>query len=227
VHKSLSQAIQHLAAHPKRDRIHKLLYWVCKGQWENSTAKLDRAPIDVLLQELVQNASTLEILERRIYKAASVLNKSETYTRIALVIVQSCTDYYASISTHVDPENDSEDLFELLTGLALEDETTPIAAITAPDRFEIRRLLMQQMPPLKIKILLFSVLRHPFAFEPIDWAELKAKTLDEWVEELLQSFPSIERLEPQLLEQAATLTTLDQSNQVAHVIVQTLRLKTR
>lgn len=227
MHTSLAQAIQHLSAHPKRDRIHKLLYWVYKGQWENEPAKLNQTPINVLLQDLVQNASTLEILERRIHKAASVLNKSDTYIRIATVIVQSCTDYYASIATHVDPDNDSEDLFELLTGLALEDETTPIATIIVPDRFEIRRLLMQQMPPLKIKILLFSVLRHPFTFDTMDWAELKAKTLDEWVAELLQSFPSIKSLEPQLLEQAATLTTLDQSAQVADIIVQTLRLKTR
>jgi hypothetical protein len=227
VHTSLAQAIQHLTTHPKRDRIHKLLYWVCKGQWENEPAKLNQAPIDMLLQELVQNASTLEILERRIHKAASVLNKSDTYTRVATAIVQSCTDYYASISTHVDPGNDSEDLFELLTGLALGDETTPVMAIAVPDRFEIRRLLMQQMPPLKIKILLFSVLRHPFSFETMDWVELKAKTLDEWVAELLQSFPSIESLEPQLLAQAAALTTLDQSAQVADIIVQTLRFKPR
>jgi hypothetical protein len=227
VHTSLSQAIQHLTAHPKSDRIHKLLYWVCKGQWENTTAKLNQTPIEALLQELVQKAPTLEILERRIHKAASVLNKSETYTRIAAVIVQSCTDYYASISTHVDPENGSEDLFDLLTNLALGDETTPVTDIAVTDRFEIRQLLMQQMPPLKIKILLFSVLRHPFSFQPMDWAELKAKPLDHWIEELLQAFPSIDQLETQLFDQAAALTTLDQSSQVADIIVQTLRLKTR
>jgi hypothetical protein len=227
VHTSLAQAIQHLTAHPKSDRIHKLLYWVCKGRWENVTAKLNQTPIDALLQELVQNASTLEILERRIHKAASVLNKSETYVRIATVIVHSCTGYYASISTHVDPENGSEDLFDLLTSFALGDETTPVTGIVVTDRFEIRRLLMQQMPPLKIKILLFSVLRHPFSFQPMDWAELKAKSLDHWIEELLQAFPSIDQLETQLFDQAAALTTLDQSSQVADIIVQTLRLKTR
>ncbi len=214
--------------HPERDRIHKLLYWVCKGKWESSSPKLNETTINLLLQELVQNASSFEVLERRLHKAASVLNKTNTYTRIATLIAYSCADFYAALSTQFDGDEDAEEIF---TCIVVPENADPMSElvlpVASPDRFELRRFLMQQIPPLKIKILLFSVLRYPFSFDPRDWMLLKTKTLDEWVEELVQTFPSMPVLEQKLIAQANALSTLDQATQVADIVVQALQLKVR
>jgi hypothetical protein len=224
----LSKAIQQLIEHPESDRIHKLLYWVCKGKWESSSSKLSEISIELLLQELVQNASTFEVLERRLHKAASVLNKTSTYTRIATLIVLHCANFYASLSTQCDRDEEAEDMF---TCVIINENSDPKPGLTSPvtvlDQFELRRLLMQQIPPLKIKILLFSALRHPFSFSPRDWEQIKAQTLDEWVRELTHTFPTINILEQQLINQAKELKTLDQGPQIADIIIQTLRLTAR
>jgi hypothetical protein len=108
-------------------------------------------------------------------------------------------------------------------------ELYPVEVDTTPtrpsDRFALRQFLMQQAPPLKIKILLFSTLRHSFTFAPEDWKALKTQTLDVWLTELLETFPTIDRMEQQLFAQAASLKTLDQSMQIAETIVQAVRLQ--
>jgi hypothetical protein len=228
VQTSLSHAIQQLIEHPERDRIHKLLYWVCKGKWESSSVNLHQTPIDLLVQELVQSASTFEVLDRRLHKAASVLNKTSTYTRIATLIVYSCADFYSYLSTQCDIEDSAEDTF---TCVVLKETSSfspaPTSISISLDRFELRRLLMQQIPPLKLKILLFSVLHHPFSFSARDWAQLKAKALDTWVEDLVQNFPALDTLEKQLMATATELKSLDQGIQIADIMIQTLRLNVR
>lgn len=93
------------------------------------------------------------------------------------------------------------------------------------DHFEVRRILMQQVPPLKAKILMFSLLRRPFIDRYQDWLELKAQSLDAWIVELVQTFPNPQVLEDKLFAQASQITSLDQGLQVAAAIAQSTRLR--
>jgi hypothetical protein len=223
---SLTTAVQTLTEHPEADRIQKLLYWVYTGRWENTTATLGHNVVSQILPELVKRTPAYEVLERRLYKAAAVLNKPEKYRQIATIILQTCADLYSSTAPQPSLVQEPEPLLTEIMAASLAEDALPTTTIAQPDRFELRRRVMQQVPPLKVKILLFSVLRHPFSFEPLDWKDLKSQSLDGWLAELMQTFPSMDALENTLLNQAAELKQLDQGTQIADAIVQSLRLRT-
>jgi hypothetical protein len=221
---SVLSVSQRLSEHPEGDRLHKLLYWVVKGRWESAAAILNQAPINGLLQELLEGTPTLTDLELRLYKAASKLNRPEKYRQIAELMVSGCRSFYAVASSKAVLHNEMSDL---MTGVLEPDEsesTDPITRVSKADRFEVRQFLMQQIPPLKAKILIFSLLRHPFADRPLDWMELKAKSLDSWIAELLHTFPVRQELEAKLFDLVPQIQRLDQGAQVAEAIAQSARL---
>jgi hypothetical protein len=218
---SLTEAVQTLVAHPETERIHKLLYWVYTGRWENDAAALERTAMGQILSELIQRTPSYDNLERRLYKAASVLTKPERYCKIAAIVLQACAALYACEDPPVFLTQKTVD------GIADSGEDSlPITTIAQPDRFELRHRVMQQVPPLKVKILLFSVLRHPFSFEALDWKALKTQSLDAWLVELTQNFPSLDVLEAKLFAQADALKQLDQGAQIAEAVLQAVRRQT-
>lgn len=220
---SLTKVVQTLAEHPESDRICKLLYWVYTGRWESTSEQLGSSVIGQILPALVKRTPSYDVLERRLHKAASVLNKPERYKQIATIILKVCIELYPSDAALSMPQAD-----QFLAAMVTEDsaeDALPMTTIAQPDRFELRRRVMQQVPPLKVKILLFSVLRHPFSFETLDWKELKTTSLDGWLAELMETFPAIDMLERKLFNQAAELTRLDQGAQIAEAVVQALRLQ--
>jgi hypothetical protein len=222
---TLSTAVQTLSEHSEADRICKLLQWVYTGRWEATSTHLESV-IGQVLPELVKRTPSYEVLERRLYQAAASLNKPERYKKVAEIILQTCTVLYASPNPTSNAELQARDF---LTGLAAEDPTEDVAqttALTQRDRFDLRYQVMQQVPPLKVKILLFSLLRRPFSFEALDWKELKTQSLDVWLAELIQTFPVIDVLETKLLTQTAQLKQLDQGTQIANAIIQAIRLET-
>ncbi len=223
---SLTEAVQTLVAHPETERIHKLLYWVYMGRWENDTATLKRTAIRQILPELIQRTPSYDTLERRFHKAASVLTKPERYSKIATIILQTCAALYPSNNSPLSLVHRQSEGLPNLGTVDLAEDSLPITTIAPPDRFELRRRVMQQVPPLKVKILLFSVLRHPFSFESLDWKELKAQSLDGWLAELTQTFPSLDALEAKLFAQADALKQLDQGAQIAEAVVQAVRRQT-
>ncbi len=220
---SLTKVIQTLVEHSESDRICKLLYWVYTGRWEATSEQLGASVIGQILPALVKRTPSYEVLERRLYKAASVLNKPERYKQIATIILKACAGLYPCDAAPSSPQTD-----QFLNSINPEDsveDALPMTTIAQPDRFELRRRVMQQVPPLKVKILLFSVLRHPFSFEDIDWKALKSQSLDNWLAELTETFPAIDVLEKKLFTQAAELTRLDQGAQIAEAVVQAFRLQ--
>jgi hypothetical protein len=223
---SLPTIIQTLAEHSEADRIGKLLQWVYTGRWENTATNLGQCAIGQVLPELLKRTPCFDVLERRLYQAAASLNKPDRYKKVAAIILENCKVLYSPTISAPSVETQTK---EILTSIAVEDLTEDFAqttALTQRDCFELRHQVMQQVPPLKVKILLFSVLRHPFSFDSLDWKALKAQSLDVWLDELLQAFPLIDVLENKLLTQAAELQRLDQGTQIANAIVQAIRVKT-
>jgi hypothetical protein len=222
---SLSTVVQTLAEHAEAERICKLLQWVYTGRWESPSIPLGRSVIAKVLPELLRRTPSYDILERRLYQAAASLNKPERYQEVAVIILQTCRVLYPSITSIPSVEPQTR---QTLMGMTMEDPTEdllPTTTLPQRDRFELRHRVMQQVPPLKVKILLFSVLRHPFSFEPLDWKELKTQSLDVWLAELLQAFPVIDVLERKLFAQATELKRLDQGIQIADAIIQAVRLE--
>ncbi len=208
---------QKLVEHPEGDRLHKLLYWAVKGRWEMAAAILQRSPISELLQDLLESAQTLSDLEQRLLQAADQLSKPEKYRQMADLVVNGCQVFFTPTSVPVEIEDLSDWQPE-------EDMIASITAVAKVDRFEVRQLLMQQTPPLKAKILIFSMVRRPFLDQLADWTELKEKSLDGWMAELMQAFPERLDLEARLFALAPRIKILDQGLQVAEAIMQSARL---
>ena len=176
-----------------------------------------------LLEELMRWAPTLEHFERLLIQGALELNKPERYQRIGMLIVHFCAPLYSAELTpaHIPTiEDDTQ------TSLTVPGQLSgPIEAAKQLDRFQLRQALMQNTPALKVKILLFSILRRPFQFQPPDWDELRLASLDEWMAEFLETYAAITDIEALLHRKAQELNYLDQATQVADAIIQALQLQ--
>lgn len=230
----LEKVVQQLVNHVEALRIYKLLYWTQLHHWENDEAVLRRYPLYALLEGITSQVESIEALEQLLIRAAAKLTKPAQYQTIAQTIASLSAPLYLNAIAQDAVAERSQGMSippTLSSGQAAEiDQFVAVSAPqigqgTIPDAYDLRCHLMREVPPLKAKILIFSVLRHPFTFSRTDWWELKRLTLDEWLQELLQQFTAVADLEMTLMQQAETLPELDQGAQVAIAISKTIRLK--
>jgi hypothetical protein len=233
----LNKVVCQLVEHPEALRMYKLLYWTQLHHWENDEAVLKRYPLDALLEGITSQVQSADALAQLLTQAATKLTKPAQYQAIAQTIANLAAPLYSntavqSYSQGVEVEEQFQEVPALATLNQVQAVEPPQPAEvftlgqgTLPDIYDLRCHLMRDVPPLKAKILLFSVLRHPFTFSRTDWWELKRLTLDEWLQELLQQFSAIADLDMTLMQQAETLPELDQGVQVAIAISKSIRLK--
>lgn len=91
------------------------------------------------------------------------------------------------------------------------------------DIFEIRLEIMQYTNPLRAKILLFSLLFHPWDRSGQDWSTLRSYTLDDLLEQMLQSGRSITEIEGKLYSMAKSLNDPDSHLQAASTVVEAIK----
>ncbi|MGK7955539.1 MAG: hypothetical protein AB4063_09810 [Crocosphaera sp.] len=91
------------------------------------------------------------------------------------------------------------------------------------DIFEIRLEIMQYTNPLRAKILLFSLLFHPWDRSGQDWSTLRSYTLDDLLEQILQSGRSIAEIEGKLYKMAKSLNDPDSHLQTASTVVEAIK----
>ena len=91
------------------------------------------------------------------------------------------------------------------------------------DIFEIRMEIMQYTNPLRAKILLFSLLFHPWDRSGQDWSTLRSYTLDDLLEQILQSGRSISEIEGKLYNMARALHDPDSHLQTASTVVESVK----
>ncbi len=104
-------------------------------------------------------------------------------------------------------------------------QATPAPPPSKPkyDIFEIRLEIMQYTNPLRAKILLFSLLFHPWDRSGQDWSTLRSYTLDDLLEQLLQSGRSITEIEAKLYNMAKSLNDSDAHLQTASTVVEAIK----
>ncbi|MCA2724084.1 MAG: hypothetical protein IM333_13400 [Microcystis sp. M048S1] len=95
--------------------------------------------------------------------------------------------------------------------------------IPAYDPFEIRLEIFQYANPLRAKILIFSLLFHPWDRSGQDWSTLRSYTLEDLLQQLIQSGKSLQDIEVQLYNIAQTQMDTDANVQTASILVQTLQ----
>lgn len=91
------------------------------------------------------------------------------------------------------------------------------------DPFEIRLEIFQYTNPLRAKILLFSLLFHPWDRSGQDWSTLRSYTLEDLLEQLIQSGKPLKAIEIQLQQIAKTQMDTDANVQTASILIQALQ----
>ncbi|ACK64951.1 conserved hypothetical protein [Rippkaea orientalis PCC 8801] len=91
------------------------------------------------------------------------------------------------------------------------------------DIFELRLQIVQYTNPLQAKILLFSLLFHPWDRSGQDWSMLRSYTLDDLLEQLLQSGKPLAEIESKLYTAAKSLKDHEPYLQAASTLVETIK----
>ncbi|ACB53328.1 unknown [Crocosphaera subtropica ATCC 51142] len=99
----------------------------------------------------------------------------------------------------------------------------PSPAKAKYDIFEIRLEIMQYTNPLRAKILLFSLLFHPWDRSGQDWSTLRSYTLDDLLEQILQSGRSMAEIEGKLYTLAKSLNDSESHLQTASTVVEAIK----
>ena len=91
------------------------------------------------------------------------------------------------------------------------------------DIFEIRLEIMQYTNPLRAKILLFSLLFHPWDRSGQDWSTLRSYSLDNLLEQVIESGRPITDIEAKLYNMAKSLHDPDSQLQAASTIIEAIK----
>lgn len=186
----LNQIATELAQEQNLVRIKKLLLYVCTGIWENERQRLDRAPLDALLQHLFENFLTFEDLQQQLHQVVASLNKPAEYTIVANTIISRFHLVYAAV-----------------------EQDQPTANQTFCEA--VTQRLQQEPDPIRIKKLLLLSCR---GFWESDVNQLARLSLSDLIQELHQINPTVEGLQASLFQVAKALSKPAEYTKIAETI---------
>ncbi len=234
---TLETVVSNLKQHPEISRIKKLLFCACKQYWENSIEVLQQHPTQWLLQELYQQADNLDAIEQQLNQIVSTLSKPEKYQELANFVVEQVKPLYdnnaalevsknnniPSKMTAVDGNKETQQYLVSENGdgepNALEKPATPQTI----NLFDLRYEVIRYTTPLRIKILLFSMLYYKIGFGEQDWSMLKSYHLDDLLQQVIEMFSTLTELETRLYAIAKGFDQQQGLTQTVGAIVQSLR----
>ncbi|MEG3436659.1 hypothetical protein V0288_05960 [Pannus brasiliensis CCIBt3594] len=112
-----------------------------------------------------------------------------------------------------------------ITELHVAEPASPVSnsPLKEYDPFELRLEIFQYTNPLRVKILLYSILFHPWEETGQDWVTLRHYTLEEMLEQLIQSGKSLKEIEARLQEAARTQLDGESNAQTTSTLIQALQ----
>lgn len=163
----------------------------------------------------------------RLYLGSLDTNVGDTDMRHTTMVKSIPTDNPITEATHkLTPPNitltttiRNDDFLERLAEM----EDTPSITKKHYDPFIVRMELMKFANPLRTKILLFSLLHHPFDNSGRDWSILRTFDLDELLFTFYQSYSSLDQMQNRLYTMAKCLADSEEQTQTASAIIQTLK----
>ncbi|HEY9630072.1 MAG TPA: hypothetical protein V6C84_22490 [Coleofasciculaceae cyanobacterium] len=240
--KDYEAVAQILACDPDHLRIKKLLILASKNIWETDANRLNALPFLELVQEVHDLTPTLESLKAVLDNLAKTLSKKAEYEAIAeriCLIFQSL--YFLNLATPALEMLDitlTEGVLETSLGASSEalsaaepsceaiQPNQPYAYIrqqALPDFFDLRVSIMQSANPMRVKILLFTLMHEVFMPGAEHDSLLKNHELDDLLQILLQTHKLLSDLESKLLSAAGSLQESDEYAQVAQVLLRSLK----
>lgn len=206
-----------------RDRIKKLLIYICQNHWENNPNQLDAFSIASLIRDTYNLAPTPEALNAALISVIKTLNKRDEYTRIAHKITASFTRIYqnddtthdeslistspieppskhsqacvSSASTH--SSNQRHDTAHPASSNATSAIESP-QLNQPPNLFNLRIEIMKYTNPLRAKVLIFAAISGGIECCDRNWLFVKHRELDDLLISLLHVASTFEELENHL-----------------------------
>lgn len=242
-----------LANHPEIERLKKLIFATAKNKWENNVEIINSYGLKKLIWTLRQNNPTKLKLKESLYRIAENINKKTLYVAIADLIIDQMDSLYVPINLneaqvydtkiiHVQPNvkssanaSEQDTLIIDYNESQIVTELNLVKPVTSPpittnngskrdyDPFELHLDIVQFTNPLRAKIILYSVLFHPWDQSGQDWSILSSYTLDDLLEQILQKHCPLKEIETRLYAAAKLLPDQDTSLQTAGIIVQALQ----
>ncbi len=221
----LNEIVQNLEQSPNLIRIKKVMFCACKGTWENDRNKLHNISVESLVKELYWKTQRIDKLDKIFDKILSKINKKTEYSLVINTISEQVGKLYLEASVAKKENTDIPWLVNSAERMPDNSQSRVKQSMLTPDSrtlFEVRFKLMQHSNPLKVKILIFSAIEREFNFSSQDWLQLRSISLDQLLEQLVQTFPALSDLESHLKKVSSYLDKSDEMLQVALVILESI-----
>jgi hypothetical protein len=90
----LQQVVNYLDKHQEAVRIKKMLYCLCTGRWEKDTDYLNSINFQYLIEQIVREHNTLELLRVLLKNLVGTVNKPKQYIAVAKIIYLAIGQLY-------------------------------------------------------------------------------------------------------------------------------------
>jgi hypothetical protein len=90
----LQQVVNYLDQHQESVRIKKMLYCLCTGRWEKDTDYLSSINFQYLIEQIVRENNTLELLRALLQSLIGTVNKPKQYIAVAKIIYLAIGQLY-------------------------------------------------------------------------------------------------------------------------------------
>ncbi len=203
---SLDRIVKNLETHDNSTRIKKLMVYTCQSQWENELSILNQYAFSDLIQQLRASHFSLDQLRSTLYSFAETLNRQAEYLVVADTIIHQLEPLYS------EPE-------ELTQVVAVK---SPPKASTQPPWIvlETASELAENSNILRIKKLMLYVCQNHWETDSQILEQLNVADL---IQEIRESYPSIEKLSAALKQQVQTLNRQADYIVVAKTILKALQ----
>lgn len=202
----LDKIVKHLETHENSTRIKKLMVYTCQNQWENDLSILNQYEFSDLIQRLRASYSSLEQLRSTLYSFAETLNHQAEYLVVADTIIHQLEPLY----------NEPEDLTQVVA------VKPSYQASTQPQWMvlEAASELEEESNILRIKKLMLYVSN---AHWETDLQSLEQLNFVDLIQDLRDSYPSLDKLSAALKQQVQTLNRQAEYIVVAKTILKVLQ----
>jgi hypothetical protein len=90
----LQQVVNYLDKHQEAARIKKMLYCLCTGRWEKDADYLNSINFQYLIEQIVRENNTLELLRTLLQNLIGTVNKPKQYIAVAKIIYLAIGQLY-------------------------------------------------------------------------------------------------------------------------------------
>ncbi len=210
-------------------RIKRLVVFASHGFWVTEADDLAAMDMQRLVEELLVAVPNLGELKQKIQACVRQLNKPGVYALVADAIVDSIGLLYPSDgSPAASPTIATAVAWAGMTGIEPSDELTvpgPDRPAQLPALLDLKLEVSNTVSPLRLKVLLFSLLHHPFAPEARDWHEFNSVDLSELLDTLWRQYHDFSVLEQRLYAIADELREPQEYRQAASALLRPLRVR--